>query len=364
MSLQIGIVGLPNVGKSTLFNALTRTKAAQAANYPFCTIDPNVGVVEVQDPRLNELALVSKSEKVVPAIVEFVDIAGLVEGASKGEGLGNAFLSHIRNVDAILEVVRGFEDGNILHVAGSIDPKRDTEIIHTELIIADLDTVEKRFSTTEKKAKSGDKDARIELDLLARLKTDLGAGKLAKNTEISDAEKPILKELHLLTAKPFLFAVNLKEEQLADFSEKDYRDKLELAPETPVIAISAKLEEELIGLEETEAREFLQQYGIQDSGLNRLIKTAFESLGLMYYFTSGEKESKAWTIRKGFKAPQAAGVIHTDFEKGFIKADVVHWQDFVEGKGWSGAREKGKVRLEGKEYVMQDGDVVVFKFNN
>lgn len=364
MSLQIGIVGLPNVGKSTLFNALTRTKAAQAANYPFCTIDPNVGVVEVHDERLEQLSRISKSEKIVPAIIEFVDIAGLVKGASQGEGLGNQFLSHIRNVDAILQVVRGFEDENILHVHGTIDPRRDIEIVQTELIIADLDTVEKRFGGAEKKMRAGDKEAQIELGLLQKLKEHFNQGKLASALEYEEKEYPILRELHLLTAKPFLYAINLKEEQLSAFNEAEYRVKLGLSNENHLIPISAKLEEELIDLAENEALEFLAQYGLKDSGLNRLITVAYDTLGLQYYFTSGEKETKAWTIRKGYKAPQAAGVIHTDFEKGFIKADVVQWKDFIEGNGWAGAREKGKVRMEGKEYVMQDGDVVVFKFNN
>lgn len=364
MSLQIGIVGLPNVGKSTLFNALTRTKAAQAANYPFCTIDPNVGVVEVRDERLSKLAEVSKSEKVVPAIIEFVDIAGLVKGASQGEGLGNQFLSHIRNVDAILQVVRGFEDENILHVHGTIDPRRDIEIVQTELIIADLDTVDKRFGNAEKKMRSGDKEAQIELGLLQKLKEHFNHGNLASEVVYDEKELPVLRELHLLTAKPFLYAINLKEDQLADFNESGYRSKLGLSDNNHLIPISAKLEEELVDLSENEALEFLAQYGLSDSGLNRLIKVAYDTLGLQYYFTSGEKETKAWTIRKGYKAPQAAGVIHTDFEKGFIKADVVQWNDFIEGHGWAGAREKGKVRMEGKEYVMQDGDVVVFKFNN
>jgi len=363
MSLQIGIVGLPNVGKSTLFNALTRSHGAQVANYPFCTIDPNVGVVEVHDERLHQLARVSRSQKIVPAIVEFVDIAGIVKGASQGEGLGNKFLSHIRDVDAILQVLRVFDDENITHVDGKIDPKRDMEVINAELILADLETIEKRIGNAEKKGKAGDKLALIEFGLLTKLKDHLGKGNLASTLHVLDSEQPVLKELHLLTAKPFLYVLNVQEDQLASFDEKQYKALLHIPESIPILPISAKLEAEMVELSDEEGKEYLKSLGIEDTGLHRLIQTAFEVLGLQYYFTSGEKESRAWTIHKGWKAPQAAGVIHTDFEKGFIKADVVNWQDFVSYGGWAGAREKGKVRTEGKEYVMQEGDVVLFKFN-
>ncbi len=363
MSLQIGIVGLPNVGKSTLFNALTKTRGAAVANYPFCTIDPNVGVVEIRDSRLHELAAVCKSEKIVPAIVEFVDIAGLVKGASQGEGLGNQFLSHIRNVDAILQVIRNFKDENVIHVHDTVDAKRDIEIINAELIIADLDTIAKRIGNVEKKVRSGDKLAVIESEVLQRLKTHLEQSNLAITLEVSEAEKHIMVDFHLLTAKPFLYAVNVSEDELSTFNETEFKERVGIPANLPLLPICAKIEQELNDLSEIESRDFLESLGLSDTGLNRLIKTAFEVMGLQYYFTAGEKESRAWTIHKGWTAPQAAGVIHTDFEKGFIKADVVNWKDFVELGGWTHAREKGKVRMEGKEYIMQEGDVVLFKFN-
>lgn len=363
MSLQIGIVGLPNVGKSTLFNALTKTHGAQVANYPFCTIDPNVGVVEVKDERLVKLAEVAHSEKTVPAVVEFVDIAGLVKGASQGEGLGNQFLSHIRNVDAILQVVRGFQDPNVIHVHDSVDPKRDIEIVNAELIIADLDTLGKRISAAEKRNKAGDKTAILESEFLGKLKNHLEQGNLAITFPANEQEKEILRDIHLLTAKPFLYVINLHEDQIAEFKEEEYKAKLGIPPTLHLVPICAKIEQELNELPEAEANEFLKSLGLTDTGLNRLIKTAYSVLGLQYYFTAGEKESRAWTIHTGWTAPQAAGVIHSDFEKGFIKADVVGWQDFVALGGWTPAREKGKVGMEGKEYVMQEGDVVLFKFN-
>lgn len=363
MSLQIGIVGLPNVGKSTLFNALTKTQGAAVANYPFCTIDPNVGVVEVQDQRLHELAKVSKSEKVVPAIVEFVDIAGLVKGASTGEGLGNQFLSHIRNVDAIVEVVRCFEDDNVLHVHGQVHPQNDVEVIEAELIIADLDTVDKRIPNVEKKTRAGDKDAAKEVEMLLALKTHLEQGRIAHAFEVTEDVLPAFRELHLLTAKPFLYGLNLSEAQIRSITPEALRAFLPKVDPELLVPISAQIEAELVGLDENDAREFLKDLNLERSTLQGLVERAYAILGLQSYFTSGEKETRAWTIHRGDTAPKAAGVIHTDFEKGFIKADVVDWKDFVELGGWSAARERGKVRMEGKEYVMREGDTVLFKFN-
>lgn len=363
MSLQIGIVGLPNVGKSTLFNALTKTRGAQAANYPFCTIDPNVGIVEIPDERLQKLADISHAQKIIPAAVEFVDIAGLVKGASQGEGLGNQFLSHIRNVDAILQVIRSFEDENVIHVHGNIDPKIDIEVVNTELILADLDTVSRKCSNVEKKAKTGDKEALFEYEITSKLKQALEKGDLANTLEWNEAEYEYVKTLHLLTGKPFLYVVNMSESELMNFKESDWQQKLNVNSQTRILPLCARLEEELIDLSDTEALEFLSSVGLSESGLVRLVKTAYDVLGLQYYFTSGEKETRAWTIHKGDKAPQAAAVIHTDFEKGFIKAEVTQFSDFIEFKGWNGAKEQGKVRMEGKEYVMKDGDVVLFKIN-
>lgn len=363
MALQIGIVGLPNVGKSTLFNALTKTQGAAVANYPFCTIDPNVGVVEVQDQRLHELARVSKSEKVVPAIVEFVDIAGLVKGASTGEGLGNQFLSHIRNVDAIVEVVRCFEDDNVLHVHGQVHPQNDVEIIEAELIIADLETVDKRIPNVEKKTRAGDKDAAREVEMLGKLKSHLEQGKIAHSFEVAEDVLPAFRELHLLTAKPFLYGLNLSEAQIKSMTPETLRTFLPKVDPKLLVPISAQIEAELVGLDETDAKEFLKDLNLERSTLQGLVEQAYALLGLQSYFTSGEKESRAWTIHQGDTAPKAAGVIHTDFEKGFIKADVVDWKDFVDLGGWTAAREKGKVRMEGKEYVMREGDTVLFKFN-
>lgn len=364
MALQIGIVGLPNVGKSTLFNALTQTRGAQAANYPFCTIEPNVGIVEVRDPRLEELQKAVNGQRILPAAVEFVDIAGIVRGASEGQGLGNKFLSHIRECDAILQVVRVFEDGNVIHVENSVSPKRDIEIINTELIFADLESLERASGQWEKKAKAGDKEAKEIFPLIEKVLQALKEGKLARDTDLTDEEKVLLKPLHLLTMKPFLYAANMSEHQLSDVNKDALYEMLGIGKEYGIMPISAKLEEELGDLTKEEKQEYLQDLGIQETGLDQLIKTAFTTLGLMYYFTAGEIEVRAWTIKKGWKAPQAAGVIHTDFEKGFIKADVVSWKDLVEFGGWAKAREQGKVRLEGKEYVVQDGDVMLFKFNN
>ncbi|PIV90577.1 redox-regulated ATPase YchF [Candidatus Gracilibacteria bacterium CG17_big_fil_post_rev_8_21_14_2_50_48_13] len=363
MSLQIGIVGLPNVGKSTLFNAMTASRGAQAANYPFCTIEPNVGIVEVQDPRLAKLKDAVNGEKVVPATVEFVDIAGLVKGAAAGEGLGNKFLSHIRNCEAVLQVVRIFDDSNVIHVENSIQPKRDIEIINAELILADLETVQKGIHGVEKKARSGDKEAAASLAALKHIETVLLEGKLAISAEMSLDDRLALEPFHLLTNKPFIYAANVSEDQLSTLSLDSIREQLGIDSSFEILPVSAKLEEELLDLESEEKKAFLSELGVQDSGLDRLISTAFRTLGLMYYFTAGEKEVRAWTIHEGWTAPEAAGVIHTDFERGFIKADVVSWADLVEHQGWSKAREAGKVRMEGKDYIVKDGDVMLFKFN-
>ncbi|MFN7160511.1 MAG: redox-regulated ATPase YchF [Candidatus Gracilibacteria bacterium] len=363
MALQIGIVGLPNVGKSTLFNALTKSRAAQAANYPFCTIDPNVGIVEVRDDRLTALEKTVNAQKIVPSTVEFVDIAGIVKGASQGEGLGNKFLANIRECDAVLQVVRVFEDSNVTHVENSVHPKRDIEIINAELILADLETLGKQYEQNAKKARAGDKDA-VKLDaLFSTVKNTLLEGNLACTLSFTDEEKELLRPLHLLTMKPFIYAANVSEAQLGEIDMTKVREQLGLDAALPVMPISAKLEEELLDLSSEDKKEFLQELGLDDTGLDALIQLAFDTLGLMYYFTAGETEVRAWTIHKGWKAPQAAGVIHTDFEKGFIKADVVSWKDLVDLGGWTKARETGKVRMEGKEYTMQDGDVVLFKFN-
>jgi GTP-binding protein YchF len=364
MSLQIGIVGLPNVGKSTLFNALTKSHAAESANYPFCTIDPNVGIVEVPDTRLNKLAEVVQPEKILPAAIEFVDIAGLVKGASSGEGLGNQFLSHIRQVDAIAHVVRVFEDDDIHHVHGQIDPESDKEVIETELIIADVQTVEKRFKKAESETKSGQADKKKYAALIGDLLSHLQDGK--KAVEFSDDPEVLaeLKDLHLLTLKPFIYVLNVKEDQINNTDINHFKKILNLNSNDDVVVVSAQIEAELTHLDEEEAQMFLDEIGLKEPTLNALIQKAYSVLGLETYFTAGVKEVRAWTVKKGSTAPQAAGVIHTDFEKGFIKADVVSFDDFVEFKGWAGCKDAGKQRLEGKEYIVQDGDVMLFKFNN
>ncbi|MBN2096504.1 redox-regulated ATPase YchF [Candidatus Peregrinibacteria bacterium] len=363
MSLKIGIVGLPNVGKSTLFNALTRSKGAQAANYPFCTIDPNIGVVEVPDERLDRLAGLVKPQNVIPAVVEFVDIAGLVKGASEGEGLGNKFLANIRECHAIAQVIRFFEDPDIAHVHGGINPKLDMDVIHLELILADLDTVSRRLSETEKKAKSGDKELITQVGMLNQLKNHLEAEKLAINLDFTEKEQEFIRDLHLLTNKPFIYIANLKEEALAGFDTEKAKKDLGLGSHEQILPISAKVEEDLVGFNPQEADEYLKELGLTESGLNAFIRTAYRLLGLMTFFTAGPKEVRAWTVKKGARAPQAAGVIHTDFEKGFIKAETISYDDFVACKGEQEARDKGKLRMEGKEYVVQDGDVMHFKFN-
>lgn len=353
--MKVGIVGLPNVGKSTLFAALTR-KQVDCANYPFCTIEPNVGVVAVPDERLEALSRVSQSEKTIPAVVEFVDIAGLVRGASKGEGLGNQFLANIREVDAIIEVVRCFENADVVHVAGKIDPTSDIEVINLELIYADLATVDKRLEGVRGQLKAGEKrELVIARGILERVKTALDSGKLASTVAADDEEEKVLRDLHLLTRKPILYVLNVDEGQLASGF------KLPTIPAAEQLPISVKIEAELTELPPEEAREYLKTIGIAETGLDRLIRASYELLGLITYFTSGPKETRAWTIRAGTKAPQAAGVIHTDFEAGFIRAEVIHWKDFVD-HGEAGARERGLLRTEGKEYVMRDGDVCHFRF--
>jgi hypothetical protein len=369
--LRAGIVGLPNVGKSTLFNAVTRTRGAEAANYPFCTIEPNQGVVAVPDERLGVLAKLSASQRVVPAAIELADIAGLVKGASKGEGLGNQFLAHIREVDAIVHVVRCFESDDVHHVEGSVDPVRDIEVINTELVLADLEALARRRERNDKKIRGGDKDARAENALIDRLVPHLDAGRPAVTLEASEDEARLMAGFFLLTAKPCVYVCNVAEDELAAASKDPdghrfvgaVRRHAAAAHAATAVVVSAGIESELVDLSPEEARQYLADLGVADSGVSRLIRAVFELLGLQTYLTTGEKETRAWTITKGTKAPQAAGVIHTDFERGFIAAEVVAYDDLTGLGSAAKAREKGKLRIEGKEYVMRDGDVVEFRFN-
>ena len=364
-NLEVGIVGLPNVGKSTLFNAITKA-GAEAANYPFCTIEPNVGVVEVPDARLGRLAAMYKPKKVTPTAMRFVDIAGLVKGASKGEGLGNKFLSHIRQVDAIAQVVRCFADDNVTHVEGGIDPLRDIEIINTELCLADIESVEKRIDRSQKLLKGGDKKAQAEIDLLQRLIGTLSDAVPARRAGLSDDEKRLLRDLNLLTLKPVLYVANVSEDEISDADANPYVQKVSAfaaQENAQVIAVCAKLESEIAELDDAEAKTFLTDLGLSESGLDKLIKASFKLLGLMTFLTAGEPEVRAWTIVQGTKAPQAAGRIHSDIERGFIRAEIVSFDDLMKAGSQNAAREQGLVRLEGKDYVMQDGDVTYFRFN-
>lgn len=362
MGIKSGIVGLPNVGKSTLFNALTRAQIA-AENYPFCTIDPNVGIVPVPDPRLEALAVIVKPERILPATVEFVDIAGLVAGASKGEGLGNKFLSHIRETDAITHVVRCFEDDDIAHVAGRIGPLDDIEVINTELALADLDTVERGLQRAEKTAKAGDKDAIRLRDLLKKVREHLDAGKPARSL-IKDAdERRLLQELHLITLKPAMYVANVAETGFTNNPHLDAVRERAASEDSEVVAVCAAIESEIAQLDEGDRADFLKELGLEEPGLNRVIRAGYKLLGLQTYFTAGVKEVRAWTVKVGATAPQAAGVIHTDFEKGFIRAEVIAYDDFIANKGEQGAKEVGKLRLEGKEYIVREGDVMHFRFN-
>lgn len=362
--MKMGVVGLPNVGKSTLFNAITEA-GAESANYPFCTIEPNIGVVDVPDERLEVLGKIYNTQKITPASIEFMDIAGLVAGASHGEGLGNKFLSHIREADAIVHVVRCFDNDKIIHVSGSVDPIRDIEIINLELVLSDLEQVTKKYEKDAKLIKTGDKSLIESVDVLKKVKEHLENGKCVRTLNLTDKEKEILQSFSLLTAKPVIYVANISEKDIM-IGENEHSKKVqEFAQKenSGCIVLCARIEEELVSLPKEERPIYKEELGIKESGLEKLVKASYDLLGLMSYLTAGEKEVRAWTIKKGTKAPQAAGKIHTDFEKGFIKAEIVSYQDLVEAGSFLKAKEKGKVRIEGKEYVMQDGDVVLFRFN-